>query len=259
MAAAFEDAIAGDDADVGADPVRPLFRYLFQERLRGLLPAGARVADLACGTGEDALFLAARGITVIGFDGAPDRVQRARDQAEAHGLADRVRFEVGRPEELGRRDGPFDGAYCGLRALEDADLTVVGERLAAALRPGAPVLLCLVGRYPLPAMIDRALTARGQTGPERRSRATTVDARIPTVDAAIEHPTRREAQRRFGTAFHWRAGFALGVLVPCGSHAAWIERHPLAFGVLAALEGLVRRAPLLRSLGAYVVLEGVRR
>ena len=55
------------------------------------------------------------------------------------------------------------------------------------------------------------------------------------------------------------ATLALGVIVPAQSREQWVRRHPQAFGVLAAIESLVRRWPLLRAAGDYLVIEGVRR
>jgi hypothetical protein len=49
------------------------------------------------------------------------------------------------------------------------------------------------------------------------------------------------------------------VLVPGPPQEAWIARHALAFGALAAIEGVVRAWPGLRNLGDHVVVEGSRR
>jgi hypothetical protein len=117
----------------------------------------------------------------------------------------------------------FDGAYAGPGVLDGVDLVELGRALAAALRPGAPVLLCL-----------------------RRSRPP-------------KRPGLREARARLGPEFVWRGAFALGVLVPAESRQEWVRRHPQAFGVIAALEGVVRRWPLLRGFGDYVAIEGARR
>ena len=118
----------------------------------------------------------------------------------------------------------FDAAYAGPGALDHADLVALGRKLAAALRSGAPVLLCL-----------------GRT----RSAATT--------------PGPREARARLGDAFEWKAAFGFGILLPGEPREAWVRRHPQAFGILAALEGIVRRWPLVRSLGDHIALEGWRR
>jgi SAM-dependent methyltransferase len=62
------------------------------------------VLDVGCGTGENALFFAARGHEVWGVDVVPLAIEQARAKSRDRGLA--VRFEVGnalRLESLGRR------------------------------------------------------------------------------------------------------------------------------------------------------------
>ena len=120
--------------------------------------------------------------------------------------------------------GPFDGAYAGPGALDGADLEAVGRALAAALRPGAPVLVCIKRRRP----------GTGRLG-------------------------LREARARLGPGFAWSASFGLGVLLPGEARGDWARRHPQAFGMLAALESVVRRWPVVRGLGEYAALEGSRR
>ena len=118
----------------------------------------------------------------------------------------------------------LDGAFAAPGALEGANLVVVGRALGAALRPDAPVLLCL--------------------GPDR---------------SEAGHLGLHAPKARLGPDFLWHDAFALGVIVPAESRQDWVRRHPQAFGVLAAVEGLVRRWPLVRAVGDYLVLEGVRR
>jgi hypothetical protein len=118
----------------------------------------------------------------------------------------------------------FDAAYAGPGVLDGHDLGASGRALAAALRPGAPVLLCLRLRRP------------AGTGPGLRA-----------------------ARARLGPDFVWRGGFALAVLMPGEPRQDWVRRHPQAFGALAALEGVLRRWPVLRGLGDYAALEGSRR
>jgi len=141
----------------------------------------------------------------------------------------------------------------GFGALNCADLPAVAAGLAAALRPGAPVLLSLMTPHPLPALVERALTGRGEAPRGRR------DPQVGGEPLPVAYPGLRELKRRFGEAFAWSGAFALGVLIPGPGHAGWVSRHPQSFGLLAALERLVRRWPILRTLGDHVVLEGARR
>src|SRR5215470_367595 len=63
----------------------------FIERLG--IPAGARVLDVACGTGNTAIPAARRGAEVVGVDIATNLIEQARKRAAAEGLE--VRFDEG--------------------------------------------------------------------------------------------------------------------------------------------------------------------
>ena len=52
------------------------------------------MADLFCGLGNFTLAIARSGAEVVGVEGVPSLVERARYNAEANGLADRARFIV---------------------------------------------------------------------------------------------------------------------------------------------------------------------
>ena len=75
-----------------------------EAKLRG----GARVADVGCGVGFSTLLMAEAypESRFIGYDFHEPSIEEARRHAEAHGLADRVRFEVARAKEIG--EGDFD-------------------------------------------------------------------------------------------------------------------------------------------------------
>jgi SAM-dependent methyltransferase len=223
-AGALEGVAAAGEDDL-TNPVRLIFRYVFQERLRALFRPGSRVLELGCGPGTNALLLASCGVSVLGLDASPAMVRHARRRAALAGAGSRVRFEARQPQELRVEDGAFDGACSGFGALDGAALPPVGSALAAVLRAGAPVVLSL-------------------TAPHA---------------AVARYRARRKAQRLLGPDFGWSPGFGLGVLLPGPAHGAWAARHPQVFGALAAMEGLVRRWPVLRDLGGYLVLEGARR
>jgi hypothetical protein len=136
-------------------------------------------------------------------------------------------------------DGPLDAAWAGPGALDGAPLASLGRRLALALRPGSPVLLCVGNARPLPVLLARALTGQGRRPPAS--------------------PSLREVREALGPAFEWRRASALGVFLPAPGEAAWAAANPQLFGLLAAAERLVRDWPVLRGLGTLAVLEGVRR
>jgi SAM-dependent methyltransferase len=103
---------------------RPAFLHqLAQEWLPALpdvhavLQAGApaRVADIGCGYGWSSIGLALGfpGVQVDGFDLDAPSIERARENAAAHGVADRVRFEA---RDAG--DPALSGQYDLVMAME---------------------------------------------------------------------------------------------------------------------------------------------
>ena len=70
------------------------------------LEPGARVLDIACGTGNVTIPLARRGATVTGLDMTPHLLEEARARATREGL--RIRFDEGFAETLPYPDGSFD-------------------------------------------------------------------------------------------------------------------------------------------------------
>lgn len=101
-----------------------------------------RVLDAGCGTGENALMLAARGLEVTGIDAASSAIAAAREKAAARALA--VQFEVWdalRLGDLGRQfDSVVDSAL--FHVFDDERRAVYVQSVAAVVRPGGRLFLC---------------------------------------------------------------------------------------------------------------------
>lgn len=107
------------------------------------------VLDAGCGTGENALYLASRGLAVTGVDGSPTAIARARAKADQRGIrADFIVADALALADLGRS---FDAVVdCGLFHVFDDDERARYERnLGALLQPGGRYfLLCFSDRQP---------------------------------------------------------------------------------------------------------------
>jgi len=109
-----------------------------------LFPAGDQVLDLGCGTGDDAVYLASRGVRVLGIDSASEMVKIARKRGvEARHVAiealDLLQTEFA---------GVFDGALSNFGALNCVeDLNRVREALARLVRPGGKLAVCVMSRF----------------------------------------------------------------------------------------------------------------
>jgi SAM-dependent methyltransferase len=101
------------------------------------------VLDAGCGTGENALHVAALGVRVLGVDVAPTAIALAREKAQRRGLD--AEFAVMDALALERLDRRFDTVLdCGLfHAFDAAERRRYAASLAAAARPGAGLhVLC---------------------------------------------------------------------------------------------------------------------
>lgn len=101
------------------------------------------VLDAGCGTGENALHVAASGRPVLGFDVAPTAIAAARAKAAERRLdAEFVVADALRLDELGRA---FDTVLdCGLfHTFDRGEQREYAANLATVTRPGASVhVLC---------------------------------------------------------------------------------------------------------------------
>ena len=96
---------------------------------------GAKVLDVATGTGDLAIEAAARGAQVTGSDFSEGMLERARVKAPA------ITFEQGDALALRYADDTFDAATVGFGARNFADLELGLREMTRVVRPGGKVVI----------------------------------------------------------------------------------------------------------------------
>jgi 2-polyprenyl-3-methyl-5-hydroxy-6-metoxy-1,4-benzoquinol methylase len=105
-----------------------------------LFRAGDSILDLGCGTGEDAVRLAHRGVRVRALDASPEMVKIARSRG--------VCAEIGNIEDLQQFEGKFQGVISNFGALNCiADLESIRRPLARLVLPSGFLAICLMNRF----------------------------------------------------------------------------------------------------------------
>lgn len=181
--AIFHEAYTGRAPWDVAHPQQELLRLVGADAVEG------DVLDLGCGTGENALHLAARGHRVFGVDLVPRAIEAARAKAAARGLAESVRFEAADALalELGETfDTVLDSGV--FHVFSDAERPVYRRAVARHLRPGGRLhILCFSERQPGggPRRVTRRELREIFGGPGWRVEAI-VPTRYDTVDGPKE-------------------------------------------------------------------------
>jgi len=98
------------------------------------IPAGSRVLDVACGTGNQSIPLARSGCVVTGVDISTNLLEQARARAAADGL--NIQFDEGDAEKLPYPDGSFDAVVSMFGAMFAPRPELVAAELARVLKPG---------------------------------------------------------------------------------------------------------------------------
>src|SRR5215831_20954358 len=110
---------------------------IFYEQLD--VPPGCNLLDVACGSGQVALWAARDGANVTGVDIAPNLVRRAQARARAEGL--NARFVEGDAEALPFEDADFDVVTSLIGAMFAPRPNLVARELLRVCSPGGTIAM----------------------------------------------------------------------------------------------------------------------
>ena len=148
----------------------------------------------------------------------------------------------------------FDGAFSNFSGLNcAADLQPVAANMAALVKPGGRVLLCLWSRICVTEVLWYLLHGQPRKALRRLSGKST--ARIGGVTIPVFYPTVGAIRRVFSPWFDLKSRAAVGLFVPPSYVEKWLSDRPR---MVKALEEMDQRAtswPVFRDLGDHVLLE----
>jgi ubiquinone/menaquinone biosynthesis C-methylase UbiE len=216
---------------------------------------GDHILELNCGTGEDAIFLSNRGISVLACDASEGMVEVARHRVHLASLGDRVQVKLLPTEHLNSLSKlpPFDGVlsnFSGLNCV--ADLAAIVRQLAPLVKPGAPILICLCTRFCLFEIVWFLL--HGQFRKAFRRCSGSAVARLEGFHIQMQYPTVRRLRRTFSPSFKLHSCRGIGILVPPSYVESWAQRHPRTLRVLESIDRRICDLPGFRVVGDHLLL-----
>jgi SAM-dependent methyltransferase len=254
-AAAFDDLAADYDASFTNTPLGGALRAIVWSRFDQVFLRARRILELGCGTGEDAVRLASRGVRVFAIDASADMVHVAREKARLRGCAERIEFQCLPIEHLAAapRAEAFDGCISNFGALNCvADLPALVAELAVRLEPGARLVCVLMGRY-VPWEWGWFLLRGDARRAGRRLRGP-----VRWRGLNVFYPTPREFAGLLAPAFRVDALRPLGVALPPSYASEWLRRHPRVLRSLVRAEQAAQGWPALAGLADHYIVEATR-
>ncbi len=219
------DALALDyDADFTHTPIARFLRQKTHQRLVHCFHEGQKLLEMGCGTGEDALFLAERGIHITATDPSADMRKMTHTKTAHTGRVHTAHLDLnnlaGAPKET------FDGAYSNFgvwNCVEDrkkavawlAECVKTGGRVALGIM--SPLCLWEIGWHILRAKPSIAF---------RRWRTSTFAPHPDAPPVNVHCPSIRTLTHDFAPHFKRVHVQPLGVLLPPTALYPVLEKRP---------------------------------
>jgi ubiquinone/menaquinone biosynthesis C-methylase UbiE len=215
-----------------------------------------RVLELNCGTGEDALFLARRGTSVIACDASLAMIAVAQRRKSREASEAKIQFQVLRSEDIEEiaAEAPFDGAFSNFSGLNCvANIQAVALSLGKLVRPGGRVLICLSSRFCAWETLW-FLSRMNVSKAFRRFTGRTI-ASMNGVSIPVWYPSIFSLQKAFSDWFHLRSFRAVGLFVPPSYVESFFRRHESFISLFENLDRALAGLPFLRCFGDHVLLD----
>lgn len=256
---AFDALAAGYDRAFTHTVIGRSLRQQVHARLERIFPPGSSALELGCGTGEDALHLAQRGVRVLATDASPRMLDIARGKLAGCPLARVERLDLrSLPQALlsAREVALFDGAFSNFGALNCLhDWQPLAAWLAAQIRPGGVAAFGVMSPLCLWEPLWHGLRGDWRTATRRWRQPAAFQPTSDSEPILIYYPSIRRLTRAFAPAFRRVHVQPLGVFLPTSDAFSAFEKRPRLLNRLLWLDGRLGRARLLASFADHYWIE----
>jgi ubiquinone/menaquinone biosynthesis C-methylase UbiE len=254
--AAFDRMADTYDVTFTASSIGRAQRNVVWNSLKRAFRPGQRVLDLNCGTGEDALFLAKRGVSVLGCDASARMIEVAERRKALEAPTASLQFRLLKNEDVDTLspNASFDGMlsnFSGLNCV--ADPSQVARKLTRLLKPGAVALICISTRVCLWEIAWYG--PRGNFAKAFRRLRGSALAQLNEITMPVWYPTIASLRKSIAPWFRLRSTRAVGLFVPPSYVESWARKHATVLASLEAMDRVFSAWPVLRSVGDHVLLE----
>lgn len=257
----FDRASKTYDYDFSQTAIGRKYRGRVQERLDELFKPGMLVLDIGCGTGDDAIHLAKKGVRVIGCDFSSSMLEIAGRKVKKAGLSSDIELRHLHAENLFEllQELPmgFDGVYSNFGPLNlIGDMPAFVRLNARLLDPGGRSLHVVMGRKPLFEFSYFFMHRRLKRAFSRWRGCANVPIGDREISCRFYQPY--EIMEFFDLYFSVDRIEALGLLIPPPYLAGHFIKRLKFYRKFFWLDRWLSRMPLFNTMGDHFIIELTR-
>ncbi len=229
-------------------------RYLrgrVHRRLLMHVSPGAHLLELGCGTGEDALFLAERGLHITATDASPAMLNITREKTQHLEHVTVQPLDLTQPHL--QTDTRFDGAFSNFGALNCLEnWSPLATWLSERVQPGGVIAFGVMAPFCIWELLWHGLHGDTETA-LRRIRGSSFG------EITVTYPSVKRLSTDFAPWFERVHLMPLGLFLPPSDVFGVIEKRPRLLNLLTRLENLTAGSAPLANFADHYWIEFQRR
>jgi len=254
VAEAFSRTAEKYDSFADSHPNQTRMRNKVYAHVERFIPAGARILELNCGTGTDAVELARRGYQIHATDIAPGMLERLQAKVSKFDLAKQITFQQCSFTQLDQAQGaPFDAVFSDLGGLNCIpDLSSVIQQLTKVLRPNGLITWVLM---PPVCLWEMAEIFRGHPRLAfRRFARKGTRAHLEGLYFTVYYFTPEKVLRWFGNDYDCLAIEGLSVITPTAESKNFAKQYTPLYRILSWLDDRLASRKPWRGWGDFYII-----
>jgi SAM-dependent methyltransferase len=255
---AFDPLAPTYDGTFTHSPIGQYLRAQIHARLDLHFQAGHHVLELGCGTGEDASYLADRGVHVTATDVSEGMLTTARAKAINNPLITFVNLDLRSlsSENAKFKTDKYSGVFSNFGPLNCLDdWQPLAAWLSERVKPGGIVGLGVMSPLCVWEPLWHGIHGDFKTATRRWRKSTTFQVDDTTEPIIVRYPTIRRMTRDFAPFFKRTYVQGIGLFLPPSDVFGVIEKHPRLMEMLMNLESRFTRYQFLAPFADHYWIE----
>ncbi len=236
------------------------FRNRIYRHLENKLKSGARILEINCGTGIDAVYLAKRGYKVLGTDLAKGMISIAKEKIQREGLEKHLTFRLLSNSELDKlKPEKFDHIFSnfgGLNCSSPGELKQIFQIFPELLKEKGKITLVIM---PPVCFWEWARILKGDKKAFRRLKKHGTIANIEGEQVRTFYYGVREIKKMLQPYFYRFEVENLSFVGPTGNRIHFPEEHPKIFSFLMKFDPVSAKIPFLQGIGDYYIISAEKK